>query len=204
LKRRCFRHPPDEHVSMGRAETMSLHNFMLQFVVLFAPLHHSPVEHCAPNIYRGQDPKAKELVHLRDDLGIKTIISCRTNDESKKFELCRKLGMNWVNIKTGVFETPSDEDLDRFESVMHNPAMQPVFLSCEMDMDRTGAYLAVYRMIDQGWTLDQVKQEMSEHHQKKWWPIFPKYARVAADYAARHPLDRTTAVSLSQSDSTHE
>ena len=53
-------------------------------------------------------------------------------------------------------------------------------------MDRTGIYLAAYRMTDLGWTPQQVEEDFHKHHQKKWWPIFLKYKRVAVQYAQTH------------------
>lgn len=136
-------------------------------------------------MYRGPDPKAKEIYKLHDQ-GFKSIISLRTNPERKKERLCKKLGMKWIQIKTGVFKTPTDEQIDQFRALVKDPANQPTYVSCEIDMDRTAIYIAAYRMVDQHWTFDQVNQELHKNHQKQWWPIFRKYQRVIADYAATH------------------
>ena len=122
-------------------------------------------------------------IYALHDKGFKTIISLRTNPETRKEKLCDKLGMKWINIKTGVFQTPSAEQFDQFRAIVNDPKNQPIYTSCEVDMDRTGVYVAAYRMVDQHWTVQQMQDEFKSHHQKRWWPIFRKYERVVTAYA---------------------
>ena len=161
---------------------MNIQNILIQFAFLYAPLVHCDTEQVTPNLYRGPDPKTKDIYALHDK-GIKTIISLRTNPEPKKEKLCEKLGMRWINIKTGVFRTPTLDQFDQFRAILNDPKMQPCYTACEIDMDRTGVYIATYRMVDQHWTAQQMEDEFTSHHQKKWWPIFRKYERVVTAYA---------------------
>ena len=163
---------------------MNLHNLLIQFAFLYAPLIHANTEQVTPNLYRGKDPKIKDIQMLHDK-GIKTVISLRTNPERKKQRLCQQLGMNWIQIKTGVFKTPSFEQFDQFRAIVNDPKQQPVYTSCEIDMDRTGVYLATYHMVDQHWTAEQMAKEFKDHHQKTWWPIFRKYQREVLAYAEK-------------------
>jgi protein tyrosine/serine phosphatase len=144
-----------------------------------------------PTLYRGRDPRIKDIIALHDK-GIKTIVSLRTNPEYKKQKLCERLGMKWIQIATGVFRTPRDEQFDQFRRIIKDPKNQPCYMACEIDMDRTSVYLAAYRMVDQGWTAEQVKQEFKLHHQKRWWPEFRKYGGAVAAYAQRRELADTT------------
>jgi len=166
---------------------VNLHNMIIQFAFLYAPLIHVGTEQVTPNLYRGPDPKVKAIYALHDQ-GIKTVISLRTNPERKKERLCQKLGMKWINIRTGVFKTPTDDQFDEFRRIVNDPACQPCYTSCEIDMDRTGVYLAAYRLVDQHWTSEQVNQEFKLHHQKTWWPIFRKYQRVVSLYASKRAV----------------
>ncbi len=169
---------------------MNLHNIAIQFAFLYAPLVHSSIEQVTPNLYRGPDPKVADLYALRDN-GIKTVVSLRTNPERKKAELAKKLGIKWYQIKTGVFMTPTDEQFDEFRKIVNDPKNQPCYASCEIDMDRTGVYIAAYRMVDQHWTTKQMVDEFSSHHQKKWWPIFRKYESKVVAYAKRRNAKTT-------------
>ena len=50
-------------------------------------------------------------------------------------------------------------------------------------MDRTGVYLAAYRMADLHWSAQQIHEDFRTHHQKVWWPVFRKYERHVIEYA---------------------
>jgi len=143
------------------------------------------MEQVTPEISRGPDPKAA-AIHRLHDKGVKTIISLRTNPETKKEKLCESLGMKWINIKTGVFKTPTADQFDEFRRIVNDPRNLPCYVSCEIDMDRTGVYLATYRAVDQHWTTEHVIDELNSHHPKRWWPIFRKYERVVTAYADDH------------------
>jgi hypothetical protein len=164
---------------------MDIKSILIQFAFLYAPFIHCPTERVAPNIYRGGDPKTRDIYMLRDK-GIKTIISLRVNPQKNKTLLCEKLGMQWVHIPTGIFLTPKTDEFDHFRAVVNNPKNLPCYMACEVDMDRTGVYIAVYRMVDQYWSIEQVKEEFRQHHQKKWWPPFWNYAKAVEEYAKNH------------------
>ncbi len=180
-----MRYPETNSLAIEKIYIVSIQNFVLQFVVLFAPFLHSSMEQVTPVLYRGQDPKIKDIRVLHKK-GFKTIISLRTNPETKKQKFCQTLGMEWIQIATGVFKTPADEQIDQFRAIVNNPAKQPCYTSCEVDMDRTGVYIGAYRMVDQHWSAEQMEKELRSHHQKRWWPIFGKYERVVKTYAAKH------------------
>jgi protein tyrosine/serine phosphatase len=171
---------------------VGLQNFFVQFAFLYAPLLHCHSEQVTPNLMRGPDPKMADIQSLHDK-GIKTIISCRTNPQPKKRAECEKLGMKWIQITTGVFKVPSDEQFDQFRAIVNDPKNQPLYTSCEIDMDRTGVYIAAYRMVDQHWTAEQMDQEFHSHHQKRWWPIFRKYQAHVIAYAQKKQQEQNTA-----------
>lgn len=186
---------------------MSFHTLLLQLAFMWAPFCRCPIEQVTPTLYRGPDPRVSDIYRLHDQ-GIKTIISLRTNSQHKKQQLCSKLGINWVNIKTGVFKTPTPEQFDRFRTVVNSVANQPCYMACEVDMDRTSVYIAAHRLMDQNWSQEKAMQEINQHHPKKWWPAFRKYKNVLAVYGEQraeklvqqsppeeHELVQTTAAS---------
>ncbi len=163
---------------------MSLQTFALQFAFLFAPLIHHQMIEVEPGLYRGTDPKIKDLPKLQQQ-GFKTIVSFRTNDQPKKSLRASQLGIRWVNIPTGVFLNPTDQEFDDFRAVINDPKNLPCLMTCEVNMDRTLVYLAAHQMVDKGWTAAQIDREFKEAHQKVWWPPFRKYRETVADYAAK-------------------
>lgn len=174
---------------------MDISNIFIQFAFLYAPLLHCQSEQVTPTLWRGPDPKIADIYALHDK-GIKTIISLRTNPQHNKEELCRKLGMKWILIQTGVFKVPSDYQFDEFRKIINDPKNQPCYASCEIDMDRTGVYIATYRMVDQHWTAEQMNDEFRRHHQKRWWPIFRNYQRHVEAYAQSRGATKSTDAAL--------
>lgn len=171
---------------------MGVKLFLLQFAFLYAPFVHPPMEQIGPTLYRAPDPKIKEIYQLHDK-GFKTIISIRTNPQDKKRRLCEKLGMRWVNIKTGVFKVPTEDQFDQFRSIVNDPVAQPCLVSCEIGMDRVGVYVAAHRMVDQKWTPEQVREEFKRNHQKTWWPTFRKYDDCVIAYAEEKKKEQLAA-----------
>ncbi len=161
---------------------MDIKTFLLQFAVLYGAFIHSPPEQVEPDIYRGCDPKVKDIYVLHDK-GFKSIVSLRLNPQNNKSRLCDKLGMKWFHIPTGVFLTPTFEQLDQFRVIVNDKKNLPCLVTCEVDMDRTGAYLAAYRLVDLHWSEEQIDQDFKKHHQKIWWPPFRAYQKDVLNYA---------------------
>jgi protein tyrosine phosphatase (PTP) superfamily phosphohydrolase (DUF442 family) len=161
---------------------VSIRAFLLQFAVLYGAFIHSPPEQVEPGIYRGTDPKSKDVYTLHDK-GFKSIVSLRVHLEKKKARLCQKLGMKWFHIPTGVFLTPTPDQFDQFRAFVKDPHNLPSYVTCEVDMDRTSVYLAAYRMVDLHWSAEQIKEDFRKHHQKIWWPPFRKYEKDVIKYA---------------------
>lgn len=161
---------------------MDIRAFFLQFAVLYGAFIHGQPEQAEPGIFRGTDPKVKDVYKLHDK-GFKSIISLRVHLEKRKEKLCQKLGMNWFHIPTGVFLTPTPDQFDQFRAIVRDPQNRPCYVTCEVDMDRTSVYLAAYRMVDLNWTATQIKEDFRKHHQKIWWPPFRKYQAKVIEYA---------------------
>lgn len=121
----------------------------------------------APIPYLGQVEKLKAQ-------GIKTIINVRTNKMKHVERHTRALGMNYYQIKSGVFKVPQDKEIKRFVDIVCNPENQPVYVCCTLGTDRTAYFVACYRMACMNWTDDQAISTMDKGL-KQWWPIFRKY-----------------------------
>ena len=132
-------------------------------------------------LYRGKQPSREGLQALKD-MGIKTVVNLRTGDEDT--ELLSGLGLDYVHIPVSTLD-PEEEDVVRFLSVATDPARQPVFVHCRRGADRTGMMVAVYRMVVQGWSNEQAKEEMEDGgygFHKVWLNIrsYVKHVDVAA------------------------
>lgn len=158
----------------------------------------------SPALYWGTIPGEKEMLRLKS-MGVKTLINVRCNPLKSHERLARKLGLNYVHIKTGVVLTPQKSELTRFLSLVCDPANRPAYVFCTLGTDRTCYYVAAYRMAIDGWTVEQAKAELDAHGLKPWWPTFREYddalkanehvmQRVAATWqgpaVARTPTDK--------------
>jgi len=159
-------------------------------------------EQITPQIFRGSAPTQENLRELKA-MGIKTIISVRTNSTPKRARLCKQLGLNFFHIKTGVFHIPKDKEIEQFLSIVENPNNLPVYICCILGTDRTACYSAIYRVAEHGWTADHAYEEQVEKGLKEWWPIFRKYTKTLQIVETRRQqLARAKAPDVTASGST--
>ncbi len=120
------------------------------------------------SLYRGGKPNKDGWMRLKE-LGVKTVIDLCGKDENiiKEKELVSKLGMDFVNIPLSVYKKPTDEQVLRFLDIVTDKQRQPVFVHCDSGRDRTGAIIAMYRVVVCGWT---IKEAYNEAKSLGFWP----------------------------------
>ena len=77
----------------------------------------------------------------------------------------------------------TDEDAIRFLRMVTDPARQPVLVHCRHGADRTGAMVAVYRIVIEGWTKDDALQEMTRGGYG-FHPVWNNIVRYVSDLDA--------------------
>ncbi len=119
-------------------------------------------------LYRGGQPKPEGYKKLQA-LGIKTVISLRGENENtgNEKETLTTLGINFYNLPMSVYSRPKDEQVLLFLETVLNKNNQPVFLHCESGRDRTGAIVAMYKVVVSGST---IKQAYKEAKNMGFWP----------------------------------
>jgi len=119
-------------------------------------------------LYRGGEPNQEGLNKLKS-LGIKTVISLRGEDEesAQEKEQLEALGMDFYNLPMSVYQRPSDEIVLTFLEIVLDKNNQPVFVHCTSGRDRTGAIVAMYRVVVSGLT---IKQAYKEAKGLGFWP----------------------------------
>jgi protein tyrosine phosphatase (PTP) superfamily phosphohydrolase (DUF442 family) len=113
------------------------------------------------NLYRGAFPSPAGVRYLQA-LGVKTVVCFR-----QRHSCCEEVeaaGLTYVDLglQAGIFgsEPPTEDQVQRFFSVLLDPARQPVFICCKRGKDRTGTMAALYRLEVDGWTNAEAIQEM--------------------------------------------
>jgi tyrosine-protein phosphatase SIW14 len=113
-------------------------------------------------LYRGAQPNAQGFEELKK-LGITMVIDLRGEDRGKDWEQnqVEHLGMHYVQIPIGRFAAPTNEEVAKFLTMVRGAdAQQKVFVHCQFGEDRTGVFIATYRMGIQKWPAEQAIHEM--------------------------------------------
>jgi protein tyrosine/serine phosphatase len=110
-------------------------------------------------IFRGEQPGTDDFRALAA-IGVTTIVDLREDNKSSSRERAEAAGLKYVNIGIDGHGAPSDGDVTRFLEVLDDPANPVVYVHCAGGRHRTGSMIAVYRMVRDGWTIDQAYDEM--------------------------------------------
>ena len=137
-------------------------------------------------LWRGSQPDEAEFATLRD-LGVRTVINLR-NDDSER-QAVEALGMRYVAIPLTMHafgrSGPVPEDaVQRFFEVVDDPANGLVFVHCRRGADRTGTFVALYRIARQHWTPQAAYQEAREIGMRWWhYPVKAQLQGLGARFA---------------------
>ena len=96
-------------------------------------------------------------------LGVSTIVDLRGEDQSKitwERREAEALGMRFVHIPVSGWAPPTNEQVAQFLALFRDDPGQKVFVHCRFGDDRTGVFVATYRMAVEKWTAEQALKEM--------------------------------------------
>jgi len=113
-------------------------------------------------LFRGAQPHLANLPELKR-LGITTIVDLRsefTHLREQERVQAESLGIHFVSIPVGGFSNPSSAQLAQFFAVLRQSPQQRVFVHCALGDDRTGVFIAAYRIAFERWSADQAYSEM--------------------------------------------
>jgi tyrosine-protein phosphatase SIW14 len=122
-------------------------------------------------LHRGAQPTAEGFAALKK-LGIKTVVNLRLTHSDR--DKLRGLGLRYAHIPSAAWN-PDDASIARFLSIVTDPNNQPVFVHCQHGADRTGAAVASYRIVAQGWTPKQAEQELARFGFHPIWARIPEW-----------------------------
>jgi tyrosine-protein phosphatase SIW14 len=136
-------------------------------------------------LFRGAQPHASGLPELKK-LGITTIVDLRGED-ANKIEWERRhaeaLGIHFVHIPISGWKPPTDEQVAQFLALFRDDPPQRIFVHCRFGDDRTGVFVATYRMALQKWPSERSEKEMYYFgFNGLWHPAMKSYIR---DFPAR-------------------
>jgi tyrosine-protein phosphatase SIW14 len=114
------------------------------------------------SLFRGAQPNENGLAELKK-LGVTTIVDLRGEDR-EKYEWERKqaesLGMRFVHLAVSGWAPPTDGQVAQFLALFRDDPHQKVFVHCRFGDDRTGVFVATYRMAVEKWSPEKAMDEM--------------------------------------------
>lgn len=113
-------------------------------------------------LYRGAAPDPEQLRSLAG-LGVNTVIDLRHPAERGYGIQVRQLGMEYIRIPLRPRSVPSEDQLQRFLSLLDNEENRPVYVHCRKGRHRTGLLLALYRVLRQGESPEAALEEMQAY-----------------------------------------
>jgi tyrosine-protein phosphatase SIW14 len=145
------------------------------------------------HLYRGAQPSFSAFPELKR-MGVTTIVNLRReNDEAIAAERqeVKSRGMRFVHIPVGGLSAPENQQIIDFLSIFRDHPGEIVFVHCHYGEDRTGVFIASYRMTFQHWSYETAEHEMNffgfnhhwQHHMKEFVRDFPARLESAPDLA---------------------
>jgi len=123
------------------------------------PLFHRVDE----NYVRGSQPMRGGISALKR-LGVRTVVDLRSiydyTDEVKA--VAEIAGLRYERIPMSVWNPPTDEEAQKFVSVVSDGANGPFFVFCADGLNRTGEMTAIYRVARDNWSVEKALDEADE------------------------------------------
>jgi hypothetical protein len=142
-------------------------------------------------LYRGAQPSEKGLRELRR-LGVGTIIDLRGEwplEIKKERRQAQSLGIYFVNLPGNGWSAPPDKQIAEFFRIIRERPRGRIFVHCWLGGDRSGVFIAAYRIAFDRWTPEEAIQEMHAYHFKAFWhPNMTAYVRGFPARLAHSPL----------------
>jgi protein tyrosine/serine phosphatase len=130
-----------------------------------------------PMLYRSEQPTAVGMKNL-EKLGIRTVINLRWFNSDKQEAAGTLLRTERVKIVTWDID---DKHVVAVMRMLKDPANGPYLIHCQHGADRTGLMSAMYRILEQRWTVDDALAELKDggYGYHSMWSNILRYVRSA-------------------------
>lgn len=125
------------------------------------------------NLYRAAAASRTGFVQLKA-MGVRTIVDLR--EAHSDLPDLQGLGLKYAHIPLNPARLRDEEAAD-FLHVVRDPDYQPLLVHCTAGSDRTGVMVAVYRVMEQDWPVDQAAQELPRFGFHQVWVPLLKYLK---------------------------
>ncbi len=138
-----------------------------------------------PDLYRSARPENAGFREL-EKLGIKAVLDV----ESPADEAAAKgTSLKLYHVPMSAFRLRDDRVLEAMR-ILSDPANRPIVIHCQHGSDRTGAMMALYRVVVEGWSKDDAIREMDKggYHHSSWFSNLDRYVAAADVVGIRRKL----------------
>ena len=136
-------------------------------------------------LYRGAQPRDPGLLQLKE-FGITTIVDLRGEDKEKsnwEEKKSNSLGIHFIHIPVGDWSPPTNEQVAQFLAIFRDSPREKVFVHCHYGDDRTGVFVAAYRMAFEKLPPEQALKEMYFFGFNGFW--HPSMISFVREFSAR-------------------
>jgi len=151
------------------------------------------------NLWRGAKPTAEGFRALEAS-GVTTIVDLENKFEDQTIQhreadcdLMEGTHLNYVNVPAHEWH-PEEEDLVALLKVLRNPQSGIVYVHCAAGENRTGAMVAGYRRVVDGWSIEKTEAEMKAFGVARFWtPTNERFIRTLDEPQAKRIQARVEA-----------
>ena len=124
-------------------------------------------------LFTGGMPTAEQLTDAAQQ-GVEVVINLAPHEVSNALagetELVTSLGMQYINIPV-IWNTPTKDGLDRFMAVMDENKDRKILVHCQANF-RATAFVSMYRILRQGWNVDEAMEVMHKIWDEEDYPMW--------------------------------
>lgn len=114
----------------------------------------------SPDVFRSEQPST-ELIPLIKQYQIGTVINLRTRNEDAK--VLQQQSLNLVHIPIQTWAIDRNDLLHAMQSIQTaKQRNEKVLVHCYHGSDRTGATIAMYRIVFEKWSIEDATREMKQ------------------------------------------
>ena len=104
-----------------------------------------------PQVYRSNQPSARQISALHARVGLKTVLNLRGKSNQSFYlfeaEACQKLGITLVDLPLSASQAPSKAKLRMLHDLLQS-LPRPLLIHCKSGADRTGLAAVMYLLIE--------------------------------------------------------
>lgn len=112
------------------------------------------------SIYRSGQLTSWQLARAIDSLGLKTVVCLHPEAAKTEAEICAAKGVDFVFLPMPASGLGEREQFEEILKTARDPKRRPMLLHCFAGVARTGAAIALLRMIEDGWSIDEALAEL--------------------------------------------